>query len=36
MRGNPIERIYRGVKVFAIGGASEELMRDLSSRQMGL
>ena len=36
MRGNPIERIYREVKVFAIGGGSEEIMRDLSLRQMGL
>ena len=36
MRGNPVERIYREVKVFAIGGGSEEIMRDLSVRQMGL
>ena len=36
MRGNPIERIYREVKVFAIGGGSEEIMRDLAVRQMGL
>jgi acyl-CoA dehydrogenase len=36
MRGNPVERIYREVKVFAIGGGSEEIMRDLAVRQMGL
>ncbi|KAA1190527.1 acyl-CoA dehydrogenase [Pseudohalioglobus sediminis] len=36
LRGNPVERIYREVKVFAIGGGSEEIMRDLAVRQMGL
>ena len=36
LRGNRIERIYREVKVFAIGGGSEEIMRDLAVRQMGL
>jgi acyl-CoA dehydrogenase len=36
MRGNPVERVYREVKVFAIGGGSEEIMRDLAVRQMGL
>ncbi len=36
LRGNPIERIYRDVKVMAIGGGSEEIMRDLAVRQMGL
>lgn len=36
LRGNPVERIYREVKVHAIGGGSEEIMRDLSVRQMGL
>lgn len=36
MRGNPVERIYREVKVMAIGGGSEEIMRDLAVRQMGL
>jgi acyl-CoA dehydrogenase len=30
------ERIYREVRVMAIGGGSEEIMRDLASRQMGL
>jgi acyl-CoA dehydrogenase len=34
--GNPVESIYRDVKVFAIGGGSEEIMRDLAVRQMGL
>lgn len=36
MRGNPVERFYREVKVMAIGGGSEEIMRDLAVRQMGL
>lgn len=36
MRGNRIERMYREVKVMAIGGGSEEIMRDLAVRQMGL
>lgn len=36
LRGNAIERIYREVKVYAIGGGSEEIMRDLAVRQMGL
>ena len=36
LRGNAVERIYRDVKVMAIGGGSEEIMRDLSVRQMGL
>jgi acyl-CoA dehydrogenase len=36
LRGNPVERLYREVKVQAIGGGSEEIMRDLSVRQMGL
>ncbi|MBR9825310.1 MAG: acyl-CoA dehydrogenase [Alphaproteobacteria bacterium] len=35
LRGNPVERIYREVKVQAIGGGSEEIMRDLAARQMG-
>jgi acyl-CoA dehydrogenase len=30
------ERIYREVRVMAIGGGSEEILRDLASRQMGL
>lgn len=36
LRGNPVERLYREVKVQAIGGGSEEIMRDLAVRQMGL
>jgi acyl-CoA dehydrogenase len=36
MRGCRIERIYREVRVNAIGGGSEEIMRDLAMRQMGL
>lgn len=36
LRGNKVERIYREVKVMAIGGGSEEIMRDLAVRQMGL
>ncbi|WP_444897606.1 acyl-CoA dehydrogenase family protein [Microbulbifer sp. SSSA005] len=36
MRGCRVERIYREVRVNAIGGGSEEIMRDLASRQMGI
>jgi acyl-CoA dehydrogenase len=36
LRGNRIERAYREVKVLAIGGGSEEIMKDLAVRQMGL
>ncbi len=36
LRGNAIERTWREVKVMAIGGGSEEIMRDLAARQMGL
>ncbi|WP_136656619.1 acyl-CoA dehydrogenase family protein [Nitratireductor sp. XY-223] len=36
LRGNPVERIYREVKVMAIGGGSEEIMKDLAVRQMGV
>ena len=32
----PVERIYREVRVNAIGGGSEEIMRDLAARQMGI
>lgn len=35
MRGAKSERIYREVKVNAIGGGTEEIMKDLASRQMG-
>ena len=34
MRGSRVERIYREVRVMAIGGGSEEIMRDLVARQM--
>lgn len=33
VRGNRVERIYREVRVMAIGGGSEEIMYDLASRQ---
>jgi len=36
MRGSRAERIYREVRVNAIGGGSEEIMRDLATRQFGL
>ncbi|XBQ17459.1 MAG: acyl-CoA dehydrogenase family protein [Oceanicaulis sp.] len=36
LRGCAVERIYREVKVMAIGGGSEEIMRDLAARQMGI
>ena len=36
LRGNPVERVYREVKVMAIGGGSEEIMKDLAVRQMGI
>lgn len=35
MRGSRVERIYREVRVMAIGGGSEEIMFDLASRQCG-
>lgn len=36
MRGNRVERIYREVRVNAIGGGSEEIMRDMAARQYQL
>lgn len=36
MRGNVAERAWRELKVQAIGGGSEEIMRDLAVRQMGI
>lgn len=36
MRGSRTERIYREVRVNAIGGGSEEILRDLAARQMGI
>lgn len=35
MRGPKVERIYREVRVNAIGGGAEEILRDLAARQMG-
>ena len=36
MRGSRVERIYREVRVNAIGGGSEEILRDLAARQYGV
>ncbi|MCB9955574.1 MAG: acyl-CoA dehydrogenase family protein [Caulobacterales bacterium] len=36
IRGQRVERIYREVRVMAIGGGSEEIMLDLAARQMGV
>jgi acyl-CoA dehydrogenase len=36
MRGERVERIYREVRVNAIGGGSEEIMLDLAARQLGI
>ncbi|MEM1037435.1 MAG: acyl-CoA dehydrogenase family protein [Pseudomonadota bacterium] len=36
IRGHRVERLYREVRVMAIGGGSEEIMRDLAARQMGV
>lgn len=36
IRGCRVERIYREVRVMAIGGGSEEIMLDLAGRQFGL
>lgn len=36
IRGNRVERIYREVRVNAIGGGSEEIMLDLAARQIGI
>jgi acyl-CoA dehydrogenase len=35
MRGPKVERIYREVRVNAIGGGPEEIMRDLAAKQLG-
>lgn len=35
IQGNRIERIYREVRVMAIGGGSEEILLDLAGRQLG-
>lgn len=34
LRGGPVERIYREVKVNAIGGGSEEIMKELAARHL--
>ncbi len=36
IRGHRVERIYREVRVMAIVGGSEEIMRDLAARQLAL
>ena len=36
MRGTKSERIYREVKVMMIGGGSEEILKDLAARQLGI
>ena len=36
LRGSVVERLYREVRVQAIGGGSEEIVRDLASRQLGI
>ncbi len=36
MRGTVSERIYREVKVMMIGGGTEEIMKDLAARQLGI
>ncbi len=36
MRPSAVERIYREVRVYAIGGGAEEIMRELAARRMGL
>lgn len=35
LKGVRVERIYREVRVNAIGGGAEEIMRDLAARQLG-
>lgn len=34
LRGNVVERVYREVKVNAIGGGSEEMMKELAARHL--
>jgi acyl-CoA dehydrogenase len=36
MRGTKCERIYREVKVMMIGGGTEEVMKELAARQLGV
>ena len=36
MRGTKSERLYREAKVMMIGGGSEEILKDLTARQLGI
>ena len=36
MRGTASERVYREVKVLTIGGGTEEIMKELAARQLGM
>ena len=36
MRGTASERLYREVKVLTIGGGTEEIMKELAARQLGI
>lgn len=36
LRGSVVERLYREVRVQAIGGGSEEILRDLAAKQLGI
>ncbi|MGH2652516.1 MAG: acyl-CoA dehydrogenase family protein, partial [Actinomycetota bacterium] len=36
LRGDVVERLYREVRVMAVGGGSEEIMIDLAARQMDI
>ena len=36
VRGTKSERIYREVKIMTIGGGTEEIMKELAARQLGL
>jgi acyl-CoA dehydrogenase len=36
LRGTRSERLYREVKVMMIGGGTEEIMKELAARQLGL
>ena len=35
LRGSMVERIYREVRVVAIGGGSEEILLDMAGRHLG-
>jgi acyl-CoA dehydrogenase len=36
IRGTVSERIYREVKIMMIGGGSEEIMKELAAKQLGV